>query len=116
MVRFIDAVECSNAVRVASRLGHLMPSNCTSTGKAMVAQLSVEELRELFPQEQLETLTPNSISSRTDLELELAMIRRRGYATSHEESRRIGVVRCDGLAPVDCRYGTPSTLPCHARG
>ena len=86
MVRFIDAVESSKAVRVASRLGHLMPSNCTSTGKAMLAQLSVEELRELFPQEQLETLTPNSISSRTDLELELATIRRRGYATSNEES------------------------------
>jgi hypothetical protein len=33
MVRFIDAVESPQATRVASRLGKVMPANCTSTGE-----------------------------------------------------------------------------------
>jgi DNA-binding IclR family transcriptional regulator len=86
MVRFIDAIESSRALRVAPRLGQLLPANCTSTGKAMLAQLSAEELYRIYPDEQLETLTPNSIGSRSELELELQAIRRRGYATSNEES------------------------------
>lgn len=85
-VRFIDAVESPRAVRVASRLGQSMPANCTSTGKALLAQFTQDEVRRLFPEEELETLTSNSIRSRTELEIELEAVRRRGYATSSEES------------------------------
>jgi DNA-binding IclR family transcriptional regulator len=85
-VRFIDAIEGTKAVRVASRLGQSMPANCTSTGKAMLAELPLEDLHRLYPQEELEGITPNSIRSRTELELELDAVRRRGYATSNEES------------------------------
>jgi DNA-binding IclR family transcriptional regulator len=86
MVRFIDAIESPKAVRVGSRLGQTMPANCTSTGKAMLSQLSLEELRRLYPNEELDALTPNSIRTRTELELKLEDVRRRGYATSNEES------------------------------
>ena len=85
-VRFIDAIEASKAVRVGSRLGMSMPAHCTSTGKAMLSLLSPDEFRRLYPREELEGLTSNSIRSRTDLELELDAIRRRGYATNNEES------------------------------
>lgn len=85
-VRFIDAIEGTRAVRVASRLGQSMPANCTSTGKAMLAQLPAESLHRLYPGEELEGLTPNSIRTRTELELELEAVRRRGYAISNEES------------------------------
>lgn len=85
-VRFIDAIESTKAVRVASRLGLSMPANCTSTGKAMLATLPEGQLRLLYPNDQLEGLTPNSIRSRGELEFELDDIRRRGYATSQEES------------------------------
>ncbi|MFF0447501.1 IclR family transcriptional regulator [Streptomyces sp. NPDC004609] len=85
-VRFIDAIESPRAVRVASRLGQSKPAHCTSTGKAMLAQLPDDELRRLYPDEQLEGLTANSIRSREELEHEIEGIRRRGYATSDEES------------------------------
>lgn len=85
-VRFIDAIESPRAVRVASRLGRSMPANCTSTGKAMLASLPVERLHQLYPDEELPALTEHSIHTRTALERELAGIRRRGYATSSEES------------------------------
>ena len=85
-VRFIAAVEGPPAVRVASRLGRTMPAHCTSTGKAMLAQLSQLELRQLLPDEDLEAVTPRSIGSRTALEAELARVRERGYAVNREES------------------------------
>src|ERR1700733_5461843 len=85
-VRFIDAVESPQATRVASRLGRMMPANCTSTGKALLAELPVEDLERLYPAEELPGLTPNSIRTRSALEKELQQVRRLGYATSSEES------------------------------
>ncbi len=85
-VRFVAVVEGPAAVRVASRLGRAMPAHCTSTGKAMLAQLPATELRALFPGERLERITSHSIGSRAELEAELSDIRERGYATNREES------------------------------
>ncbi|HLI37157.1 MAG TPA: IclR family transcriptional regulator [Streptosporangiaceae bacterium] len=103
-VRFIDAIESPKAVRVASRLGQSMPANCTSTGKAMLAQLPPDELRRLYPDEELPGLTRNSIRSRAALDLELEEIRRRGYATSNEESEEsvcsVAVAFPAGRSPV----------------
>ncbi|MEV6639480.1 IclR family transcriptional regulator [Amycolatopsis sp. NPDC051371] len=103
-VRFIDAMESPKAVRVGSRLGQSMAANCTSTGKAMLAELSTEDVRRMYPVEELEGLTSNSIRSRTELELELEAIRRRGYATSNEESEEsvssVAVAFPVGTSPV----------------
>ncbi len=85
-VRFVAAVEGPAAVRVASRLGRSMPAHCTSTGKAMLAEVPETELRQLFPDEALERITSHSIASRTELEAELSRVRERGYAINREES------------------------------
>ena len=85
-VRFVDAVESPQATRVTSRLGNSMPAHCTSVGKAMLAYCTEDELRRLYPDEELGGLTPNSIRTRSALEKELQQVRRRGYATSNEES------------------------------
>jgi DNA-binding IclR family transcriptional regulator len=85
-VRFIDALESPQAARVSSRLGKSMPAHCTSSGKAMLSYLSADELHRLYPDEELGVLTPNSLRTRSGLESELAKVRRRGYATSNEES------------------------------
>jgi DNA-binding IclR family transcriptional regulator len=87
-VHFIDAIESPQGVRVASRLGMSMPATSTSTGKAMLAQLSEEEVHALYPSEELEGLTEKSLRRRTDLDRQLAQVRRRGYAVSSEESER----------------------------
>jgi DNA-binding IclR family transcriptional regulator len=85
-VRFIDAIESPQASRVSSRLGKSMPAHCTSSGKAMLSYLSADELRRLYPDEALEAIMPNSVRTRTALEAELAKVRRRGFATSNQES------------------------------
>jgi DNA-binding IclR family transcriptional regulator len=85
-VRFVAAVEGPAAVRVASRLGRTLPAHCTSTGKALLAQLTESELHQLLPHEQLHGVTPHSIAGRSELEEELSRTRRRGYAVNREES------------------------------
>ncbi|OBI88570.1 IclR family transcriptional regulator [Mycobacterium asiaticum] len=84
-VRFVAAIEGPKAVRVGSRLGRTMPAHCTSTGKALLAQLSESELRQVIPDE-LEAITARSIVSRARLSSELIRVRERGYATNREES------------------------------
>jgi DNA-binding IclR family transcriptional regulator len=85
-VRFVAAIDGPKAVRVASRLGRTMPAHCTSTGKALLSQLSETELRQLLPNEKLDAITERSIVSRAKLVTELSRIRNRGYATNREES------------------------------
>ncbi len=74
------------ALRVGGRLGRSMPAHCTSTGKALLARLSDDDVRRLYPDEQLVQLTPRSIGSRTELLATLAQVRAQGYAESSEES------------------------------
>jgi DNA-binding IclR family transcriptional regulator len=92
-VHFLDSIEGTHAVRVVSRIGRLMPAHCTSSGKAMLSELSHDELQALYPDEALKPLTEHSIASRAALERDLQSVRRRGYAISDEESE-------DGVASV----------------
>lgn len=85
-IHFIDSIESSRALRVGSRLGLSMPAHCTSTGKVLLAEYSDDELHRLYPDEELEQMTPNSIASRQDLMKALTDVRAQGYARSQEES------------------------------
>ncbi|HLH69050.1 MAG TPA: IclR family transcriptional regulator [Candidatus Dormibacteraeota bacterium] len=83
---FLDSVESMEPLRVTTRTGQAKPAHCTSGGKVLLAELSLESLRRLYPEERLPTLTPRSIASRAALEAELEAVRVRGYATNFEES------------------------------
>lgn len=112
--QFIDAIESSRAVRVGSRQGLTLPANCTATGKAMLSRLTQEQLRALYPNNELPGLTANSITSRADLEAELSEIRRTGYATSREESEDgVTSVAVSIAGPSGTIYGINVSVPAH---
>ena len=71
----------------------------------MLATLSEQELLVIYPDEELEQMTPRSIATRAALVAELDTVRRRGYATSEGESE-------DGVASVGVALSTIS--PRHA--
>lgn len=83
---FHSVVESSRVLRTGSRVGLHLPAHCTSGGKAMLAQLSREELLERYGETTLEAMTDRSIASLETLEEELRRVRRRGYATNDGES------------------------------
>jgi DNA-binding IclR family transcriptional regulator len=98
-VRFVESIESRSTVRVASRYGLDLPTHATSGGKAILARMSPEALAELYPDEELRTVTAATIGTRTRLLAELDEVRDRGYATNNEESEiglgAAGVAVCD---------------------
>jgi DNA-binding IclR family transcriptional regulator len=85
-VLFLQSVESPQLLRISSRAGAVLPAHCVSGGKALLAQLTEEELRELYPSPRLPGLTEYSITDRRVLLAELDKIRHVGYATNFGES------------------------------
>lgn len=84
-VRFIDGIESEQVVRVADRVGVLMPAHATAAGKAMMAHLSDYELERRLAGRGLERRTGNTVQSRQQLLDELADVRRAGFAMNVRE-------------------------------
>ncbi|QVQ53426.1 IclR family transcriptional regulator [Spiractinospora alimapuensis] len=91
-VRFLDGIEGHQNLRTSIRTGMLLPANCTSGGKVLLADLSSEELHALYPRG-MSGVTQRSITTIADLRTELERVRQRGYATNFGESE-------DGIAAV----------------
>jgi IclR family acetate operon transcriptional repressor len=79
-VVFLDAVESPKALRVGARTGMTLPAHCTAAGKVLLADLTREELRELYPDQRLPALTDRSVVTRKQLEQDIADVRTQGYA------------------------------------
>ena len=105
--RFMDGVEGAHAVRVAQRTGMVLPAHVTSGGKAMLADLDRRALADIYPSGLALTLDARG-PDLPALMRELAVVRRRGYATNVEQSEQ-GVNAIGNVHP-------PSQRPCCCGG
>jgi DNA-binding IclR family transcriptional regulator len=114
LVHYLASVESSRAVRVVSRSGSSLPAHATSSGKSMLSQLSIDEFRRLYPEEELDAVTARTVTSRTQLESVLKTVRRKGYATSNEESEE-GVESVAVCIPSQSGtlYSITTSVPTH---
>ncbi|MGH2756390.1 MAG: IclR family transcriptional regulator [Actinomycetota bacterium] len=101
---YIDKVESSRSVRLASRMGDLASFHSTALGKAYLSALSVEERRAFVRNLALERRTDRTIVARDRLLTELDRCARQGFALDNIENEE--GVRCVGAAVVD-RAGEP---------
>jgi IclR family transcriptional regulator, acetate operon repressor len=101
-VVYLTTRESQHYLRPMSRVGRRLPAHTTSLGKALLAERTDQEVREMLPG-QLTALTPNTLVDHAALAADLAATRGRGYAVDHEENV-IGV-RCFGAA---VRYQRPA--------
>lgn len=85
-VRFVDGVESERALRVGLRVGRTLPLHATSVGKAMLAGLPEDTVKNLYTGARLPAVTSCTVTRRTDLLRELTRVREHGFASSHEES------------------------------
>jgi DNA-binding IclR family transcriptional regulator len=85
---FVDSVETRRPLRVAGREGVVLPAHAVSAGKALLAALSIDVLRELYADEALTPLTERTLRTRTALEAQLEIVRKQGYAVNIGESER----------------------------
>jgi IclR family transcriptional regulator, acetate operon repressor len=112
-VLFLDGLESTKMLRVASRVGTIFPAHCTSVGKALLADLPRDRLLAIYPDEELPQVTARSIGSRTQLLLELESTAARGYATNFGEleegigSVAVPVRDASGRAVASLSVGAP---------
>ncbi len=87
-VRYVDAVESERALRVVARTGTLVPAHCTSLGKALLAQLTDQQVAALYPTsaEPFAAQTERSITTQAKLMKEVSRTRARGYAVNTGET------------------------------
>jgi IclR family transcriptional regulator, blcABC operon repressor len=82
---------------LASEIGRSVPAYCTANGKALLAALSEEGLRERLPADgRLRPLTARSLSSAAVLRQELQATRDRGYSV--ERGEIVEGLHCFGVA------------------
>ncbi len=83
-VIYLDIVEADQVLKVASRVGNMLPIYATAIGKSQIAFESKDSIEKLLP-DKLKAFTKNTITDKENLFKELEKIRRQGYAIDNEE-------------------------------
>ena len=81
----LDKIDSTEILRIDAPLGSHAPAYCTALGKAILAQMSKEELNNYLSSIKLVKYGPNTIISKRKLQQELESTRRQGYAVDNEE-------------------------------
>ncbi|MFW0795826.1 IclR family transcriptional regulator [Gordonia sp. CPCC 205515] len=81
----LDQARGPSAIGAHDWVGELTPLHATSSGKVLIAHLSDEERHDLIKAAGLDTLTKRTLTSVADLDRELALVARDGYALTIEE-------------------------------
>ena len=101
-VLYIAKADSSRQLRLVSNLGRRLPAHVTGLGKVLLAALPPDEFDRRMAGVQLETFTTTSIADLDALRVELADVRRAGFAIDNAESTP--EVRCVA-APIQDTSG-----------
>lgn len=80
----LDEIAGSHVMTGSQSIGSRWPAHATSTGKALLAALAEDQLRQRLPRK-LPQYTAHTITSWDDLLQDLAQTQTRGYAVAREE-------------------------------
>ncbi len=87
---YVDQYVSPHVLRIVAHIGGRLPLHCTANGKALLASLTPEQMDAVLPDE-LERLTPHTITDRARLHEEIQRVRLTGLSFDLEEYA-IGVV------------------------
>ncbi|MGW9477253.1 IclR family transcriptional regulator [Saccharomonospora azurea] len=85
-VVYVSKVDSTYSVRLISEVGSRLPAHCTAVGKVLLAGLPEKELTARLKGRRLVGLTEHSITSRSELRAQLALVRESGVAHERSES------------------------------
>lgn len=83
---FIHKRIAEEVLRVVNPVGTTLYAHATGSGKVLLAFLNEEEVEQIYRNEKLTKVTPNTIGLKSDLMSRLAEIRKCNYAYDDEES------------------------------
>jgi len=81
----IDKVDSAYGIKLSSEIGMQMPILAGAGIKAMLSQLSDEEIDEILARTELKRYTPHSITRKAAYKKEILEVRRQGIAYDREE-------------------------------
>jgi DNA-binding IclR family transcriptional regulator len=81
----IDKAESKVDIKVSSEIGMKMPPLAGAGIKAMLAQLTDQEIDGILSQSELKKFTPNSITNKSQYKMEILAVRSQGIALDLEE-------------------------------
>ncbi len=84
-VVYVDKVTSPHPVMMQSRIGAIAPIHATGVSKAILAYLPADKRNRLLEGRTFTPFTPFTITSREELEADLAATRERGYARDNQE-------------------------------
>lgn len=97
---YIDKVEAfSNAARLVSKVGRSIPLYCSGVGKALLADMSDDEIAAIWNNSSIHALTPHTITDFPTLMERIRKVRVDGFALDDEENE-LGV-RCVAVSLKD---------------
>lgn len=82
---YIEKVEGHSALTIYSHIGKRAPFHCTGVGKAILSQLSEEEVDRILSSASLEAFTEFTMTNIEKIKGSLPAIREQGYAFDDEE-------------------------------
>jgi DNA-binding IclR family transcriptional regulator len=91
-VLYIAEKQSSHALRITVDLGSVLPLYASASGKIFLAELTDEEIDEIYPHEELEMLTEYTIPTKTLLKQQLEIVRMEHIAYNEGES--VDDLRC----------------------
>jgi DNA-binding IclR family transcriptional regulator len=83
-LRFVDQIAAPHRLRAVSAVGGTFPLHCTANGKALLAELTPDEVARVLPT-RLRRCTPSTITIRAELFEELDRVRQTNVAFDREE-------------------------------
>jgi DNA-binding IclR family transcriptional regulator len=113
--------ESRHLVRFPHHIGAIFPACATPTGRALLSDLTEEEIDRLFPEEELEVLPSRIVLTRTQLKRELAITRETGVSVV-----RVGPIaglggiaalvrNCSGTGVAAISFGIPTSAMVSSR-
>jgi PcaR/PcaU/PobR family beta-ketoadipate pathway transcriptional regulator len=82
---YVERIKTQQILNINLEIGSRLPAYCTSMGKALLAFLPDDRLRELLRKINFTPLTSYTITRREDLMRELKKVRDQGFSTNNEE-------------------------------
>lgn len=85
---YLEKIEGSQVIRVATDTGSRLPAHCTGVGKVLLSSLSFDEIEKIAIHCGVEKFTANTIDNLETLNKELGRVRLTGVAIDREETEQ----------------------------
>lgn len=84
---YIDKIECTQAIRMYSRIGSRAPMYSTAVGKVLFSGMDQATIEEMVANIEFIPKTPNTITSKVAFLEEIEQVRNQGYALDNAENQ-----------------------------